>query len=236
MRTAGLPSECLKLLQRLEQPAAEARDPLRDRVDADLLEVAQADLHRRDPEVVHGAVLEAGVAGVRHDHVALHVRGDDGAAAEPRPLQALERPAPDDQRAQARRVAEHLVEGDRDEVRLPHRQVEPARRRERGAVQEHVPAPLMGQVDPLQRMLDAREVGLRGIGEEAGAVGLVEVIGELVHAQLGRLDRHVRRRGAPRAGELPEAVDRVVVVGGGEEPCRTDTPRRRAGSRRWRSA
>jgi hypothetical protein len=39
------------------------------------------DLDRRDAEVVDGTVLEQRVAGQRHDHVALNVRGDHGAAA-----------------------------------------------------------------------------------------------------------------------------------------------------------
>ena len=168
-------------LQRLEHPRAEALDPPRDRVDADPLDVAQADLDRRDAEVVDGAVLEQRVAGERHDHVALDVRGDHRAAAEPGALQPLERRAPREQRAEPGRVAEHLVEGDRDEVRLPHRQVEPARRHERGGVQDHVPAALLGRRDPLERVLDAGEVGLRRVGEEVVAV------------------RGARRRGSARA-------------------------------------
>jgi hypothetical protein len=48
--------------------------------------IAQADLDRRDPKVVHRAILEARVARLRHRHLALHGRDDNGAAAEPRSL------------------------------------------------------------------------------------------------------------------------------------------------------
>ncbi len=210
-------------LQRFEHPRAEPLDPPRDGVDADALDVAQADLDRRDAEVVDGAVLEQRVAGERHDHVALDVRGDHRAAAEPGTLQPVEGRAPGDQRADPRRVAEHLVEGDRDEVRLPDREVEPARRYERGAVEDHVPAPLVGRLDPLERMLDAGEVGLRRVGEEvvAARAGVVEVAVEHVagDAQVGRLERHVRGLHALGAGELADAVDRVVVVEQGQVPA-----------------
>ena len=43
----------------------------------------------------------------------------------------------------AGRVAEHLVPGDRDEVGLPARQVEPVGRHEGRGVQQHVPAALV---------------------------------------------------------------------------------------------
>ena len=144
---------------------------------------------------------------------------------------------------EARRVAEHLVEGDRDEVRLPGRQVEPARGHERGRVDDHVPAALLGRRDPLERVLDAGEVGLRREREQVAAAGprVVEVALEqpVGDAQVGRLERDVRGLRALRAGELADAVDRVVVVErapGSGRRARTGTPRRRAAARRSRSA
>ena len=231
-------------LQRIEQPGAERLHPPRDRVDADPLDVAQADLDRRDAEVVDRAVLEQRVAGERHDHVALDVRGDHRAAAEPGALQPLERLAPREQRAEAGRVAEHLVEGDRDEVGLPRRQVEPARRHERGAVDDHVPAPLLGRRDPLQRVLDAGEVRLRRVGEEVVAVraGVVEVA--LEHARRRRAGRAPRAARTRSRAPLARANSRMPLTelwlsNVRQEPAlrpRTDRPRRRAAARPWRSA
>src|SRR6185312_9997032 len=48
-------------LQGLEEPGPERLDPPGDRVDADPLEMAQADLDGRDAAVVDGAVLVARV-------------------------------------------------------------------------------------------------------------------------------------------------------------------------------
>ena len=76
----------------------------------------------------------------------------------------------------------------------------------------------MREVDPLERVLDAGEVGLRRIREQAVTLGLVEMVREAIHAEIGGVERHVRGRRSLGAGELADAVDRVVVVEGGEEP------------------
>ena len=124
--------------------------------------------------------------------------------------------APGEQRADAGRVAEHLVEGDRDEVGLPGREVEPTRRHERGAVEQHVPAPLLRRRDPLERVLDAGEVRLRGIGEQVVAAPGRRRRGSARaprRRRAGRAPRAARTRSrALGARELADAVDRVVVV------------------------
>ena len=103
--------------------------------------------------------------------------------------------------------------------------VEGVGRRERGAVEQDVPAQLVRLGDPLERVLHAAEVGLRRKREElcrralpsaaprrAGPCGPAPV-----EAQVLLADRHVGDRGAPLAGELADAVDGVVVVVGEQE-------------------
>jgi hypothetical protein len=76
----------------------------------------------------------------------------------------------------------------------------------------------MRLLDPLERVLDAGKVRLRGVGEEVVvlAVDLAQVARQqlLVDAQVGRLAGDVRRFGAAGARELADAVDGVVVVEG----------------------
>ena len=135
---------------------------------------------------------------------------------EPRALELGERVAAGEQAADAGRPAEHLVEGSRHEVRVPAAEVEPVGRHVCGGVEQHVPAVRVGLLDPLQRVLHAGEVRLRGVGEQvvviAEGVGQVARQQALVHAQIGRDARDVGRLGAAGAGELADAVDRVVVV------------------------
>ena len=71
-----------------------------------------------------------------------------------------------DERPDAGRIAEHLVERERDEVRFDRTEVETVRGHEGRAIQQHVPTPVVGRLDPLQRVLDAAEVGLRRVGEQ----------------------------------------------------------------------
>jgi hypothetical protein len=151
----------------------------------------------------------------------LDVGGDHRATAEPRTPESPERRTPCEQGAHTGRVAEHLVERDRDEVRLPHRQVEPAGRHERGGVDDHVPASRLGQRDPVERVLDAGEVRLRWVREQVVAVGgdVVEIALEqpVRNPKIRRLERHIRRPGALRPRKLADPIDRVVVIERGQE-------------------
>ena len=61
------------------------------------------------------------------------------------------------QRADAGRVAEDLVERERDEIRFEPAQVERVGGREGGRVQQHIPAMGVGALDPFERMLDTEE-------------------------------------------------------------------------------
>ena len=62
---------------------------------------------------------------------------------------------PDQQTPHTRRVPEHLVERDADELRTNHGQVEAVRRNEGGRVEEDVPAVRLGMFDQIERMFDA---------------------------------------------------------------------------------
>ena len=143
-------------------------------------------------------------------------RGDDRSARKPRALQLRQRRPAGDQAADAGRPAEHLVEGEGDEVGLAAAQVQPVGRYEGGRVEQHVPAERMRALDPLQRMLDAGEVGLRGIREQVVVVpargGEVAREDALVDPQVGGDARHVGDLRAAGTNELADAVDRVVVV------------------------
>jgi hypothetical protein len=70
----------------VEQPRTEGVDAGVDRVDADAVEKAEADLDGRQVEVIERAVLEVRGPGREVEVLALHERGDDGAAREPRTL------------------------------------------------------------------------------------------------------------------------------------------------------
>jgi len=111
-----------------------------DGLDPDAVEEAQSDLDRGEVEVVDRAVFEVRGAGRGLVVLALHERGDDRPAREPRPLEPGERVAAGEQAADAGGPAEHLVERDRDEVRMPRAQVKRVRGDECGGVEQHVPA------------------------------------------------------------------------------------------------
>ena len=194
-------------------------------------------------EVVHGAVLEPRVAGARHDHVALHVRDDDGAAAEPGPLQALERSG-------AARSARRRRSGSRTSCRTRSRR-SPACQIDRSsrlvgtnaAQSSSTSQPRScASVDPFQRVLDAGEVGLRRVGEQ--------VAGRRARRRGGRSStRRPHADRAPRAARTPScapfarANSRMPLtelwlsnVARNGRRARTGRPRRRAAARRWRSA
>ena len=145
-------------------------------------------------------------------------RGErDRAAGEPRSAQHPQPVAAHEQAADAGGVSEHLVERG-DNERRPHRtEIELVRRHERRCVEQHVPAPVLGVGDEAERVLNARVVGLRGIREEAWGdpasppgEGAVEPVA--VDAQIRWPDRHVLDARSGAAGDLADAVDRVVVV------------------------
>ena len=104
---------------------------------------------------------------------------------------------------------------------MPAAEVEPVRRDEGRRVEKNVPALLVRLLDPFEGMLDAREVRLRGIGEEpvADLRALVQVPLEhaVEHAQVGRHDGDVFRDGAADPVVLAQPVHRVVVVEAEEE-------------------
>ena len=115
-------------------------------------------------------------------------------------------------------IAEHLVEGERDEVGLHLGEVKPVGRGESRRVQQDLPAFCPRQGDPLERMLHTAEVRLRRIGEEPGVSpgrGLQVMAHQtLVQAQIGVAHRHVDDLRAVSPRILTNAVDGVVIVVG----------------------
>ena len=126
-----------------------------DHVIADGLEVFESDLHGGDVEIIERAILERGGTFGAVELVALH-RGDgDRPTREPGTAQFAEGFAPCDQRADAGRVTEHFVKGDRHKVRVDRGEVERVGGDKRGRVEQHVPAVGVRALDPFERMLDA---------------------------------------------------------------------------------
>ena len=214
-----------------------------DPLDPHSLEERETDLDRRKVEEVGGPVLEMRGSGRGLVPLALHERRDDRAAREPGPLELLERIEAGDQSADAGRPAEHLVERQRDEIGMMTRQVEPVGGHVRSRVEQDIPAVVMRLVDPGERVMDAGEVRLRREGEQvvvdARHLGEIAREASFVDPQLGRGARHVGRLGAASTGELADAVDRVVVVEGQQEPvippervCLADEPQRSGRVRR----
>jgi hypothetical protein len=122
---------------------------------------------------------------------------------------------------------------------MPAPEVEPVGGHEGRRVEQDVPAVHVRLLDPLERVLDAGEVRLRGIGEQVVVIArrLSQVPGEqaLVDAEIGRDAGHVGGHGTAGARELADAVDRVMVVEGrqeavaGPEPIRLADQAQRAG-------
>lgn len=204
----------------LEQPAGEAEHALVDEIHADGFEVGEAGFDGGDVEVIEGAVFKGHgdigeVVGVRLD------AGDgDGAAGEPGAVEFGEGGAAGDERADASRVAEHLVKGNGDEIGVDEGEIQPVGGGEGGGVEEDVPTPGVGALDPGEGVLDGGEVGLGGVGKEvvAAAFGLGEIFIDagLVSAHAGRQDGQVGDGGAAGKGEFADAVDGVVIVEGEE--------------------
>ena len=149
---------------------------------------------------------------MEHAEVLLVAGDGDRAAAPVELVQDSDVLVAEEQRAEARGEAEHFVEGERDEVRMHRGQVQTVRRHERRGVQEDEPLVALevigvwwGNVveiavldlfDPAERVFDAREVVLRGVGEERVRVVVVfvaEHLLEVVFADLhaGFVMRHV---------------------------------------------
>ena len=159
---------------------------------------------------------------------ALHAHAPDRPAGEPRPAQPGQRVPPGQQAADPGRVAEHLVEAHRDELGLDRAQVEPVGRDERGRVEQHVVPCGLGQAHPAERVLHAAEVALRRVGEQPAPsaaaaprpqAATAERGGHVLagHPQVGRGQPDVADRGAPGAGEFPQAVHGIVVIRGEHE-------------------
>jgi len=107
-----------------EQVEGESVDPVLDPLHADAFEETQAFGDGGDIEVVHGAVLEALVVIVQEP-----IRSPDGGQGDVAPGvpplgELVKGVLADEQGPQPGRVAEHLVEGHRDELRLDLLQVE----------------------------------------------------------------------------------------------------------------
>ena len=216
----------LQARQAVEQPAGQVTDPPVDQVDADVADPGQAGRDVGDGEETERAVLERGLVVGQPVPAALYARAHDRAAGEPRAAQPGERVPPGQQAADSGRVAEHLVKAHRHELGLDRTEVEPVGRDEGRRVQQHVVARRLGVLDPRQRMLDAAEVALCRIREQASRMarrtagpecgGHVLVGGP----QIGRRQADVPGRGAPGPGELPDAVHGIVIVRGEHEARR----------------
>src|SRR5262245_15525549 len=94
-----------------EEPRREAPHARADDVDANPLEVPETDFNRGDSKVVERPILEARLAWRKNVPETLDGREVDGAAREPWPQQHRPGIVPHQEAADARRIAEHLVEG-----------------------------------------------------------------------------------------------------------------------------
>jgi hypothetical protein len=128
---------------------------------------------------------------------------------------------PHEQTADTGRISEHLVKRDRHEIGLHSGEIQPIGWDERRRIEQHVPAAGMRALDPVQRVLDAREVGLRRVREKVRTrwIRLIEQPGEtiFVEPQIGQGERCVVDGGCAGLRELADAVDRVVIVEGEEQ-------------------
>ena len=152
----------------------------------------------------------------------LHRGEIDRATAEPGPAQGGECFVAHQQATHAGGIAEHLVERHHHEVRRHGAQVQAAGRHVGGCVQQHVPPARAGRLHPFERVLDPGEIRLRRKREQPGLIRVrlrqQRVQRRLVEAQLGAGQGRIVHRGATALRELPDAVDRVVVVRGQQKP------------------
>src|SRR3954470_12582994 len=101
----------------------------------------------------------------------------DSPAGKPRAPQFVQRVASHDEGANAGRISKDLVEGQRDILRGVLAQTEWVAREKRRRIEQDVEAATLRVVDQRQRVLHAREVGLRRKREHlrAGRCGSGEV-------------------------------------------------------------
>ena len=206
-----------------DQPAGQAVDPRLNGVQAHLAQVLEADLHGRNAQVVQRAVFKAGFTARQHMHAPLHRGKVDGTTAKPGALQCAESFIAHQQAADPGRVAKHLVERHHHKIGRHGAQVQPVGGNIRGSVQQHMPPGGARRRHQRQRMLDAGKVGLRRkrhqVGVRAISLGQQGVHGRHVNTQFRARQRRVAHAGACPAGELADAVDRVVVVRAQQQSC-----------------
>lgn len=188
---------------------------------------------------------------VEHAEVLLVAGDGDRAAAPVELVQDADVLVPEEQRAESRGEPEHFVEGQRDEVGMNRGQVQTVRRDEGRGIQQDEPLVALGVTgvweknvvevavldlfDPAERVFDAREVVLRGVGEERVRVVVVFVAEhflEVVFADLhaGFVMRHVLlvhhfEPAAEAEGVFADAQHGVVVLEG-EGGCNLRTSAR----------
>ena len=113
----------------------------------------------------------------RHRHDRTRGLDDvDGAARKPGPAQRSEEALTHDERADARREAEHLVKADRHRVHGRVRERDRGRRRERRGVEQRRVALRAREREQGQRVLRVGDVRLAGEREEAGGAASGPVV------------------------------------------------------------
>jgi len=83
-------------------------------------------------------------------------------------------------------------------------------------IQQHIPSQFVRALDPLERMLDRREIGLRRVGEQVRHLWIkaaqVCIQDSLINAHVRKEQRNIGHLPLARMRELAYPVDRVVIV------------------------